>query len=369
MKITVPQPDLLALLSAVSRGVSGRSTQPVQNNILVSATADGALRLAATDLEYIGVEAFAQVEVLEPGALCAPTLLAELVGKLAEGPVNLELLSPQELLVSGGAAKVKLRCLPPDDHQFLPELQEPAEFVVSAGALREGLSRTLFSCGRDETRPLLTGILLVASPESDKLTLVSTDAYRLTETVIPLAGAPANACKVIAHAKLLGEVQRSLGYGTEDEVTLRLSSRLAQIASGQLRFSSRLIEGEYPNYQDIFSADFARAVSVEVAPLREAIQRALLVARESPHRMTLHLEEDSLEITSCGDMGETTAESLPAALTGEPLACAFNGSMLLQGLGAASAEQVRMRFSGALNPVMMETGDGWRHVMMPLQEV
>jgi DNA polymerase-3 subunit beta len=370
MKITIPKTDLAELLNTVSRGVSGRSTQPVQDTILVSAQ-DYTLRMTATDLEYIGVVGESPAEVQEPGTICAPAkVLAAIAGSLPDAPVELETdATKSEMHLRAGGASVKLHCLPTDDYQTLPEPNDPAEFTISSGELAEVLALTSFACGTDETLPVLTGVHFVLN--RGHLRLEATDTYRLSVTHATSAFPSELSRKVIVPASVLREVERCLVQFTGD-VTVQMSDRLVRLLAGSYAFSSRLVQGEFPKLERIIPQAFTTTVTVPRVPLQDALKRAVLVGSNNmPFRVHLHMADDDLTITSQGDhTNDSFREPLEATVSGDPLVIGINAKLLLSALEAAGTDDVRIRCNSNLDPLAVDApGRDWLYIGMPLQDI
>lgn len=296
LKASCPQDALHQILQVVSRGVSGRSTQPVQNNIYLS-TADGNLRLVATDLEYLSLDTLVPALVSEEGAVTVPgRVFNEIVASLPEEEVSLESPAPGELTIHCGKSKYRVRGLPPDDFQFLPPIEPEVEFTLPEGDLRKLLAQTVFACSQDETRPILTGALFYAQPES--LIVVATDTYRLALRQLALPLGVSDSRKVIVSARVLGELMRILEEGSQAPVVIRLSRRLVEFEVRSMKIGSRLIEGEFPNYEKVIPQDPDKKMVVQVAALERALRRAFIVARGDSNRIVLRGEEGLLRISA-----------------------------------------------------------------------
>ncbi len=367
LKASCPQSALHEILQVVSRGVSGRSTHPVQNNIYLC-SADGGLRLVATDLEYLSLDARLPALITEEGAVTVPgRVFNEIVASLPEEEVSLESPEPGQLAIRCGKSSYLVRGLPPDDFQFLPEIMPQAEFALPEGALHTILTQTVFACSDDETRPILTGALFFIRP--DLLTVVATDTYRLAVRTLSAEISVAEERKVIVSARVLHELLRILREDSEEPVQVRVSERLIEFQLRDVKLASRLIEGEFPNYEKVIPADPDKRLLVRVDALERALRRALIVARQDSNRVVLHAREGVLQITAVSpDLG-SVEEEVEMQLTGEPIDIAFNARYLMEMLEAVGSEQIVMGLSGALNPGTMRPAgrEDYIYVVMPMQ--
>lgn len=367
LKASCDQGALHEILQIVSRGVSGRSTQPVQNNIYLSSV-DGALRLVATDLEYLSLDAQVPAMVTEEGAVTVPgRVFNEIVASLSDAEVSLEGQAPGELTIRCGKSNYRVRGLPPDDFQFLPSIEAEAEFTLPEGDLRKALAQTVFACSQDETRPILTGALFYVRPEM--LTVVATDTYRLALRTVSIPINVAEEKKVIVSARVLGELMRILEEGSSAEITVRLSRRLVEFESKNIKIASRLIEGEFPNYEKVIPQDPDKKMVVQIAPLERALRRASIVARHDSNRVVMRGEGNLLRITAQAPELGTVEEEVEMELTGDPIEIAFNARYMMDMLEAAGSDQVAMLLAGSLNPGTVRPlgRDDYTYVVMPMQ--
>jgi DNA polymerase-3 subunit beta len=367
LNVICPRDALHEAIQVVSRGVTGRSTQPVQNNVYLE-TREGKLRLVATDLESISVEAEVDVEGAEPGAVTVPArLLSEIVGALPNADITLRADDSHHLLVSCMGTEEVVRGLAAGDFQMFPSMESGVRFTMPRSQLYWVVRQTVFAASRDETRPILTGVLMEL--RGDSLLMVATDTYRLAWRRTGLEmdlDAPVSA---IVSARALNEVLRLLSADSSETVTVGLSESQVEFSVGSIRIASRLIEGQFPNYQKVIPESPERKLTVSVAALEPALRRALIVAREDANRVVLRSSGEGLELTAkTPDVG-TFQEQVPAELDGEPTEIAFNARYLLDMLEAVDAQQIRLELGGPLNPgiARAEGNEDYLYVLMPMQ--
>jgi DNA polymerase III subunit beta len=367
LKVSCPQQALLESVQVVSRGVSGRSTQPVQNNILLEAKGK-TLRLLATDLEYLSLEAVIEAEVQEEGATTVPArLLAEVINALPNDAVNLLASDTHGVNISCGRSKYDIRGLSAADFSTLPELNDPIRFEMSQGALLKVLNRTVFATSRDETRPILTGALFNIS--SGSLEVVSTDTYRLALQTTPLEVELPDTRGAIVSRRVLSEVMRILQHDNQEPVAFAISGNQIEIKVGNLTIGSRLIEGQFVNYGKVIPTAYERRLTVNLKEMNAALHRALIVAREDANRVVLRSEGGNLLLTANSQDVGNLEESLPVQLEGEDAEIAFNARYLLDMLDAVDAEAICMELSGPLNSGIIKPAgeEGYLYVLMPMQ--
>ncbi len=365
LTVECTQTDLYNALQIVGRGVSGRSTQPVQNNIYLEAQGEE-LRLVATDLEYIGLDATIPAAVTGEGTITVPPrTITEIAGSLPEGQVSLEVDENSSLSIVSGAAHYQIRGLTADDFQMLPELSEAVEFALPQSQLAAILAQTIFATSPDETRPILTGALFNLADGS--LEVVATDTYRLAlrRSECPVEGTR----QAIVSAKVLAELLRILDDESDESVEVALSQNQVQFVVKGITLSSRLIEGEFPNYEKVIPEGFDKTLTIGTQAFEQVLRRALIVAREDASRVVLRTTDEGLQITADSpDVGHAE-ELVPVTLEGEAAEIAFNARYLLDVLEGAGTEEIVLHLSGPLNPGMITPAgrEDYICVLMPMQ--
>ncbi len=361
------QAELYNVVQTVGRGVSGRSTQPVQNNIYLSSQ-DDTLRLVATDLEYLSIDATIPAIVSDEGAITVPArYLTQIAASLPGGEVELVADKADNLAISCGSANYDIRGVSADDFQMLPEVVDATEFSLPQSQLSELLRQTAFAASDDETRPILTGVLF--SLDDSQLRLVATDTYRLA--LRTSENAVDQAQEAIVSVKALNEVLRILDDEADEPVQIAISDHLVSFQVGSIKVESRLIEGEFPNYEKVIPQEdqLDKKITVNTAKLESALRRALIVAREDANRVVFHTSEEGLRITADSpDVGHVE-EWVPAKLEGEAIETAFNAGYILDVLEAAGSEEVRIALSRPLEPGVVQPvdRDDYTYVVMPMQ--
>lgn len=367
LSVRCEQRALYSKLQMVARGVSGRSTQPIQNNIYMEAAA-GTLTLVATDLEFIGVRSSMPCEVLEEGAITVPArLITDVAGRLPVGDVEMSALESNSLQIRGGKSQFSIRGLPPDDFEQLPQLDDPITFTMGQGALLEILDLTVFATSTDETRPILTGALMKIS--GGKLEMVSTDTYRLALCTREIASPLDRDQEAIVSRRALVELQRTLSDESEAEVQIAISQNQIEFVIGDTTIGSRLIDGQFVNYPKVIPTGGDKLITVSVPDLTSSLERALIVARQDAYRVVLRATADTMTVSARSqDVGEVE-ETVPISMTGEDAEVAFNAEFILQVLHACGTDEVVIELSGPLNSGLLKpVGDeGYLYVLMPMQ--
>ena len=367
LKVRCHRDGLFEAMQVVSRAVSGRSTLPILNNVFIEGTDDG-LRFVATDLE-LSIEATVRATVEEQGALTAPArVLAEVVQNLPPADVTLAVDENNTVTVGCQKSEYLIRGLPSEEFSTLPEIEGGTEFTVAQETMKSVIEQVTFASSPDETRPMLTGALFRLG--DGQMNMVATDTHRLAlRKVSGLEGLPETPMKAIAPARALNELARALPRGQDEPLRVTLGERLIRFRAPGLSIASRLIEGEFPNYEKVIPTEFDRSVQTKREVFATALRRALIVAREDANRVVLDLEAGTLTITADSQDIGRASEEVPAALDGPPIKIAFNGRYLLDALSAITSDDVEMQLSGPLSPgAVRPAGDAdYLYVLMPMQ--
>src|SRR2546421_10574141 len=316
MKFSASREQFMSGLSIAVRGVSTRSA--IQTLAGVRLSADGGkLELQATDME-LGVRVNAEVAVERDGTVVLPgRLLLDVVRSLPKDDLSLEYRSSEgDVEVVSGPSKFHLRTLPADEFPKLPEAGDASIMRVPAGAFVETIGRVARSASRDETRPHLTGVLVSASER--QLRMVATDSYRLSVKETTLEEPVEGALEANVPARTLQELGRIASSEGAEEIEIASLEHQVIFKLGSVGLSSRLVEGRFPNYQQLLPEAFEHELRVSTAELLEVVRRmSLLAQKNAPLR--LRFADGSLDVSAqTPDIGEAS-ESLPVPFEGEAL--------------------------------------------------
>lgn len=362
------QENLARGLSLVSRAVSTRSTLPVLANVLLR-TEDGGLKLTATNLE-IGITAWVPGRIDSDGALTVPArLIADVVNGLPSGErVDLD-ADGTTLLVRAGRYQTHLRGIDAEEFPVIPSAGDRPTTRVSQRLLRRALSEVAFAAATDEARPILTGVL--TKFVGDRLTLAAADNYRIAVKTLPILDSVEETTLVVP-ARSYQELARIL-TDTDDPVEIMLATAKNQVlfhVEGT-ELVSRLIDGQFPNYQQVLPTSHASRAVVDRDELLKAVRLSALIASSAANVVRLRVGDNGnggITIAAAADVGDAEGE-VEAALEGDALTIAFNARYLTEALQNVSADQLSLEFSGPLSPgVLKPTEDSdYVHVIMPVR--
>jgi DNA polymerase III subunit beta len=347
-------------LQTVQRAVAARPGIPALTGVLLNASGS-TLTLTTTDLE-VSARLDIEVQVQSEGVTLIPArLLADMVKSFEQAPVEFESDDGQARVVCSNYEGT-VRCLPAED---FPALQDPSGTRVSVAApeLGEGVGQVTKAASRDEARPILTGVLLEVSREG--LTMVATDSYRLAMRELP-ATAEGEA-RALVPERALTEVGRAAAGEEKGEAEILIDQSQATFRIGGLTLTSRLIEGEFPNYRQLLPENYENRLSVSRQQLLDAVRRVGLLARESS---PVKLEFNALGVklsSSSPDLGGAV-EAVQAEYEGEEVTAAFNPTYLADGLTSAVGDRVRVEVRDGLKPALVKGDvDAFVYLVMPVR--
>jgi DNA polymerase III subunit beta len=363
-------------LTLVSRGVSARSTIQLLGGILLEA-GDGVVRLSATDME-ISVQTSSPAEVEEEGRVVIPArIFNDIVRSLPGGSFSLEHDdSGGTVRLAAGENEYRIRAYAADDFPQLPGFDAEAAFKMSGDVLVETVEKVSRSYSRDETRPVLTGILI--SFEENRVRMVTTDSYRLSIKETELATTAFEGSReAIIPARAMQEVSRIFSGSDEEEVEVSLSENQALFRVGDVLFGTRLIDGNFPEYRRLLPTTFEREISVNREDLMGTLRRVNFFAQRQtpPVPVSLSFSEGAVEvIVRNGEVGEAH-ERLPATSEDDFL-ISFNPGYLLDGVSAIDTEKVVFKLNEALKPGLIvpdvdgetEEEPDFLYLIMPMRD-
>lgn len=367
MKFTITRESLQQGLAAVGASIPTRTTLPVLSNILLTADPTG-VQISGTDLD-IAISLRTPAQVDEPGSLTVPAKkLQELARELPEHPVLITTKGDRLELVCGRAS-FRLNGLPPDEFPTFPTVDFAESWTIKGSILQTMIRQTSFAASTEESRPILNGILWQFG--EDDLRMVATNGHRLARIII--AGKPREGARadLIVPPKALNQVERL--FGPEDEIEVARSENHLGFRCAGKEIYTRLIEGPYPNYEQVIPRDNDKAVIVDRAQFTAALRRMAVVASDQTHRVRLAFAGPLLRFSvETSDLGEAK-EELEVGYDGEPIEIGFNANYLLEVLRFMPGDEIRMTFrsperAAIVAPVggMPEGGD-YLCLVMPLR--
>jgi DNA polymerase-3 subunit beta len=366
LKLTTKREELVSKLSIVSRAVSTRAATQALSGVLLSA-ADGRVTLTATDLD-MGLQTTVDAEVAGEGSVLLPgRLLAEVARSLPDQAVEIETReAKRDVEIRSGSASFHLRILQAEDFPKLPSPGEDGSISIPAAALEASIDLVARAASRDDMRPVLTGVFVSASGK--EMTMVATDSYRLavkrTELEVELGGE----IEANIPARALRELGRILASESAEVAVIWLLPNQAVFKAGSITLTTRLIEGQFPNFRQLLPESYEHDVRLPRPDLLDVTRRvSQLAQRNAPLRLSFAQGELTVAAET-PDVGDAV-ETMPAAFDGEPLEIGFNPEFLREGIESVEGDEIVLRLISPLRPGLLQPVDNedFRYLVMPIR--
>jgi DNA polymerase-3 subunit beta len=370
MKLTITREQLQEGLVAVAASVPTKTTLPVLANILLEASKDG-LRLSGTDLD-IAVATTVPASVDQEGAITLPARkLVEIVRELPSAPIRLVASGEQRVTIECGRSKFKLLGLPREEFPAFPTVKFDGGWRAPAQDLQKLISHVAFAASTEESRPILNGVLWELRPE--RMRMVATNGHRLARMDVPTpASGASGTADLIVPPKALEQIRRL--FASDDEIEIAKSDNHLGFRSPSTQVFTRLIEGPYPNYEQVIPRENDKAATADKSALISALRRMSIVASDQTHRIRMGFSNGSCKLSvQTPDLGEAQ-EEVTVAYDGDPLELGFNASYLLEILKYIPTDEVRMTFkaperAATCEPVGWDDSASFLALVMPLRLV
>ena len=366
MKLTTRRDTLFHQLQTVTRAASTRSAVQALSGVQLQATSDG-IELRATDME-IGLRVPLEGEVVREGAVVLPArLLVDVVRALPADELTLELrAAEQDVELNSGSATFHIRTLRLEDFPPLPEPGGDDQLDVPGPALVETVLKVARAASRDETRPVLTGILVSATEQ--ELRMAATDSYRLAVKDTALEAPLSRSFEANVPARALQELTRIVQHEGADRIGVSLRSNQVVFEAASVVLSSRLIDGQFPNVRTLLPEAYEHELQLAGSEIADVVRRiSLLAQKNAPLRLSF--AEGELTVSArTPDVGEAR-ESVPVPFQGEPLEIGFNPEFLRDGLEALEGGDLVLKLISPLRPGLIEAADGsgFVYLLMPIR--
>jgi DNA polymerase III subunit beta len=366
MKLTTRRDTLFHQLQTVTRAASTRSAVQALSGVQLQAASDG-IELRATDME-IGLRVPLEGEVVREGAVVLPArLLVDVVRALPADELTLELrAAEQDVELNSGSATFHIRTLRLEDFPPLPEPGGDDQLDVPGPALVETVLKVARAASRDETRPVLTGILVSATEQ--ELRMAATDSYRLAVKDTALEAPLSRSFEANVPARALQELTRIVQHEGADRIGVSLRSNQVVFEAASVVLSSRLIDGQFPNVRTLLPEAYEHELQLGGSEIADVVRRiSLLAQKNAPLRLSF--AEGELTVSArTPDVGEAR-ESVPVPFQGEPLEIGFNPEFLRDGLEALEGGDLVLKLISPLRPGLIEAADGsgFVYLLMPIR--
>ncbi|UCD35410.1 MAG: DNA polymerase III subunit beta [Nitrospiraceae bacterium] len=367
MKLRIHKEAIQNALQSIQGIVDRKTTMPILSHFLLKV--DKAASLMATDLD-IALKGPLEAEILEQGGLCIPARKLFEIAREVEGDLLLESQENNWIKVTSGKSTFKLMGLPQEDFPALPEVSKAEEIGVKAETLRDMIEKTIYATGESDTRYTLNGLLLHFIPRKKNIEvkMVGTDGHRLSVIAIALEGTLSEEKKLILPKKAAMELKKLI-EGMSGTVTLFIDRNHIFFRTDDIMLTSRLIEGTYPNYEQVIPKNNEKTVIVDKTAFLKALRRTSIMSRERTNAVRFDLEAGKITLISMNpDIGEAR-EEIAAQYKGEQLTVGYNARYILDILSVMGGEAVSMKLQEPLSPTLLLSpeNEGYTCVVMPMR--
>ena len=366
MKATIERATLLKSLSHVQSVVERRNTIPILSNVLIDASADGSIRLMATDLD-LQVDESIQATVTTPGAttVSAHTLF-DIVRKLPEGS-QVELNAAEgKMQLSAGRARFNLSTLPRDDFPVIAEGDLPTRFELPAATLRQIIDKTRFAISTEETRYYLMGIFLHIADE--QLKAAATDGHRLARVTVAKPDGADGMPDVIVPRKCVAELRKLLEE-LEGTVEVSMSPTKIRFGLGSAVLTSKLIDGTFPDYNRVIPTGNDKLLKLDPKSFAQGVDRVSTIASEKTRAVKMMVDRDKVTLSVTSPESGTATEEIAADYGSDNIEIGFNARYLLDILGEIDGDTVEVHLADAAAPTLLREKDNSSalYVLMPMR--
>ncbi len=367
MKLKIQKEDIQNALQHIQGIVDKKTTMPILSHFLLKV--DTAASLMATDLD-IALKGPLKAEIIQKGSLCIPARKLFEIAKEVEGEILLESQDNNWVKVTSGKSTFKLMGLPQEDFPALPELSKSEELKIKSSTLKTMIEKTIYATGESDTRYTLNGLLMhfVSTKNNIDFKMVGTDGHRLSIITETLEGSLSEDKKLILPKKAAIELKKLL-EGSDETITIYLEKNHIFFGTDDVMLTSRLIEGTYPNYEQVIPKGNDKHVIIDKIALLKALKRTSIMSRERTNAVRLDLESGKITLISMNpDIGEAR-EELAAQFKGDQMTIGYNARYVMDILQAMDGESVQLELQEPLSPSLLREPDNkdYTCVVMPMR--
>ena len=367
MKLKVDREEIQKGLQNIQGIVERKTTMPILSHFLLKAAKTTSI--IATDLDIAFTRPL-KAEVLKKGSLCIPARKLFEIAKEVEGDILLESQENNWLQVTSGKSTFKLMGLPEEEYPTLPEVSRSAEIAMNVDEIKTMIDKTVHAIGDSDTRYTMNGLLMHFVPGGKKIELrvIGTDGHRLAFIKKEFDGELSEERKLILPKKAALELKRLLEE-SEGDITIGLDKNHVFFTVGDIVLTSRLIEGNYPDYEQVIPHDNEKKAVFEKVAFSKALRRAAIMSREKTNAVRFDLEQGKLTLISINpDVGEAR-EEIAAQYKGDPISIGYNVRYLLDVIQIMDGESIEFNVQDALSPTLIREGEGkeFKCVVMPMR--
>lgn len=369
MKATIERATLLKSLGHVQSVVERRNTIPILSNVLIEASADGSIRLMATDLDLqINESVEAQVETPGATTVSAHTLF-DIARKLPEGSQVSLAAAEGKMAVNAGRARFNLSTLPRDDFPVIAEGELPTKFELPAATLKEIIDKTRFAISTEETRYYLNGIFWHVTDDAQPvLKAAATDGHRLARVTVARPDGAAGMPDIIVPRKCIAELRKLLDE-IDGSVEISLSASKIRFGLGTAVLTSKLIDGTFPDYNRVIPTGNDKILRIDPKSFMEGVDRVSTIASEKTRAVKMALETDKITLSVTSPENGTAAEEVSGDYKSDGFEIGFNARYLMDILAQVEGDTVEVHLADAAAPTLIRENDkaSALYVLMPMR--
>jgi DNA polymerase-3 subunit beta len=366
MKLTILKHQLNEAIQHVSKAISSRTTIPILNGIKIDASHQG-LTLTASDTD-ISIQCFVPLEenglqiiqMHRIGSVVLPAkFFVEIIKKLPSEEIEIELQSNYQAIIRSGSSEIQMVGLDPEEYPLLPRIEQNKTISMASDLLKSMIRQTSFAVSTTETTPILTGVLW--SLADQKLRLIACDRHRLATRETNMDTAENQQFNnIVISGKTLNELNKILPE-QNSLVDIVVSDNQVLFKLQKVLFYSRILDGTYPDTSKLIPQTFQTEMIVNAKQLTDAIDRAYLLSREDKTNIVKMImkEDKTIEISSSSsELGKVTENIDTTFISGELLRISFNSKYMLDALKVLDSDFIRLGFTGAMSPIIIQPEDG-----------
>jgi DNA polymerase-3 subunit beta len=367
MKLKIQKEDIQHALQNIQGIVDKKTTMPILSHFMLKV--NDTASLMATDLD-IALKGPLKAEIIQKGGLCIPARKLFEIAREVEGEILLEAQDNNWIKVTSGKSTFKLMGLPVEDFPALPEVSKSEELTIKGETLKNMIEKTIYATGESDTRYTLNGLLMHFVPKKNniQLKMVGTDGHRLSVIAETLEGTLAEEKKLILPKKAAIELKKLL-EGSAGTITIYIDKNHLFFGTDDIMLTSRLIEGTYPNYEQVIPKNNDKTVIIDKLAFLKALKRTSIMSRERTNAVRLDLESGKITLISMNpDIGEAR-EEIAAEYKGDPMSIGYNARYVMDILQAMGGESVQLDLQEPLSPSLLKEPEnkGYTCVVMPMR--
>ena len=369
MKFTIEQEKFHEGINNVQRAVSSKNTMPILKGIYLEADQKKGLHLIATDLE-LGIETWISADIIEEGAIVLPSnYLSNIIRELPKEEINFKAdLEKYQADIKCLTSEFNIKGYDPEEFPQLPEVNIPDKLNISAKKINKLLNEVKFSISNDESQPALTGALMEIS--ENNLTMVATNTYRLAFSKINISSENIEKqdeiSKIILPGNTLNELSRLLP-DKEEPVEILINSNYSSFNFNNITVLSRLIEGQFPNYEQVIPDEYNTNITINKRELQQAVKRASLIARENSNVISLSTNDNILTIDSVDSETGKAHEEVEIETEGPEQNINVDADYLLDVFKIIETDKITINLIGPINPLTIKKDDNYIYLIMPIR--